>query len=49
MRESENRLDQPPAAWQYDRTGRLRAPWISHMIVDAGIFGLGYFLIRDML
>lgn len=36
-------------AWQYDRTGRLRAPWISHMIVDAGIFGLGYFLIRDML
>jgi len=36
-------------AWQYDRTGRLLAPWISHMIVDAGIFALGYFLIRDML
>ena len=36
-------------AWQYHRTGRLIAPWISHMIVDAGIFGLGYFLIRDIL
>ncbi len=36
-------------AWQYHRTGRLQAPWISHMIVDAGIFSLGYFLIRDML
>jgi membrane protease YdiL (CAAX protease family) len=36
-------------AWQYDRTDRLVAPWISHMIVDAGIFTLGYFLIRDLL
>ena len=36
-------------AWQFHRTGRLLAPWISHMIVDAGIFALGYFLIRDML
>ena len=36
-------------AWQYNQTGRLLAPWISHMIVDAGIFALGYFLIRDML
>ncbi len=36
-------------AWQYDRTGHVLAPWISHMIVDAGIFGLGYFLIGDML
>lgn len=36
-------------AWQYQRTGRLLAPWISHMIVDAGIFALGYFLIKDIL
>jgi len=36
-------------AWQYHTTGRLRASWISHIIVDAGIFGLGYFMISDML
>ncbi|MDG1873972.1 MAG: CPBP family intramembrane metalloprotease [Mariniblastus sp.] len=36
-------------AWQYEVTGKLRTSWISHMIVDAGIFALGYFLIRDML
>ena len=36
-------------AWIYDRTGSLVAPWISHMIVDAGIFALGYFLIKDIL
>ncbi|MFT5299292.1 MAG: membrane protease YdiL (CAAX protease family) [Mariniblastus sp.] len=35
-------------AWQYKRTGSLRTSWISHMIVDAGIFALGYFLIREM-
>jgi len=32
-------------AWLYDRTGSLVAPWISHMIVDAGIFGLGYLIV----
>jgi len=36
-------------AWQYHRTGQLRAPWGSHMIVDAGIFSLGYFLVSDIL
>ena len=36
-------------AWIYDKTGSLIAPWISHMIVDAGIFALGYFLIKDIL
>jgi len=36
-------------AWQFNRTDTLRVPWISHMIVDAGIFALGYFLVRDLL
>lgn len=36
-------------AWQYHRAGRLVYPWVSHMLVDAGIFGLGYFLVRAML
>ena len=35
-------------AWIYEHTGSLLIPWISHMIVDAGIFALGYFLIRDI-
>lgn len=29
-------------AWIYQRTGTLLWPWISHMIVDAGLFTLGY-------
>ena len=33
----------------YQRTNSLMVPWISHMIVDAGIFALGYFLIGDVL
>jgi len=32
-------------AWLYHRSGRLRTPWISHLIVDAGIFGLGYLIV----
>ena len=32
-------------AWLYRREGGLRGAWISHMIVDAGIFSLGYFMI----
>ena len=32
-------------AWLYQRTGTLVWPWISHMVVDAGIFVVGYFLI----
>lgn len=34
-------------AWLFHRTGNLTAPWISHALVDAGIFGLGYWLIRS--
>ena len=32
-------------AWLYEKSKTLLWPWISHMIVDAGIFLLGYFLI----
>lgn len=31
-------------AWMYERDGKLGTPWISHAIVDAGIFTLGYFI-----
>ena len=31
-------------AWIYHREARLRSIWISHLIVDAAIFTLGYFL-----
>jgi len=36
-------------AWIYQRTGSLFWPWISHMIVDAGLFLLGYVVVKDML
>jgi membrane protease YdiL (CAAX protease family) len=36
-------------AWLYHRSGSLLAPWTSHLIVDAGIFTLGYLLIRPFL
>ena len=29
-------------AWLYDRTGSLYAPWVSHLLVDAAIFLIGY-------
>ncbi len=32
-------------AWLYWRSRRLAYPWISHMIVDAAIFALGYVLV----
>ena len=32
-------------AWLYHDSGRLRIPWVSHLIVDAGIFALGYLII----
>jgi membrane protease YdiL (CAAX protease family) len=32
-------------AWLYARTGSLYAPWLSHAIVDAAIFAIGYNLI----
>jgi len=32
-------------AWLYEKGRTLLWPWISHMVVDAGIFALGYILI----
>lgn len=32
-------------AWLYQRTDNLAASWLSHALVDAGIFGLGYWLL----
>jgi membrane protease YdiL (CAAX protease family) len=29
-------------AWQYEKSRSLVGPWISHLIVDAGIFAIGY-------
>ena len=34
-------------AWLYQRTGSLVGPWISHLVVDAGIFAIGYDLLRS--
>jgi membrane protease YdiL (CAAX protease family) len=31
-------------SWMYERDGKLWSPWVSHAIVDAGIFTLGYFI-----
>jgi membrane protease YdiL (CAAX protease family) len=28
--------------WLYQRTGSLAAPWLSHLIMDAAIFAVGY-------
>ena len=36
-------------AWQYEKTDRLMAPWLSHMIVDAGIFSLGFLIVHSIL
>lgn len=35
-------------AWLYQETRTLVWPWISHMVVDAGIFVVGYFLLGEM-
>jgi membrane protease YdiL (CAAX protease family) len=36
-------------AWLYDRSGSLLGPWIGHLMIDAGIFWVGYELIGDSL
>lgn len=33
-------------AWLYQRSGSLFGPWIGHLIIDAGIFLVGYDLVR---
>ena len=35
-------------AWIYEKTGTLYGPWLSHMLVDAGIFIIGYDLARQV-
>jgi membrane protease YdiL (CAAX protease family) len=35
-------------AWIYERTGSLYGPWLSHCLVDATIFILGYDLARTL-
>lgn len=35
-------------AWLYQKTGTLVWPWVSHMVVDAGIFIVGYFLVKPL-
>jgi membrane protease YdiL (CAAX protease family) len=32
-------------AWLYERSGSLLGPWLSHLLVDAAIIGIGYHLI----
>jgi membrane protease YdiL (CAAX protease family) len=29
-------------SWLYERTGSLVGPWVSHLLIDAGIFAIGY-------
>ena len=36
-------------AWLYHRTNSLYPPWLSHLIVDAAIFIVGYDLVRHLL
>jgi len=36
-------------AWLYERSGSLAGPWLSHLIVDAAIFLVGYDVARDLL
>lgn len=35
-------------AWLYYRTDSIYAPWISHLIVDAGIFTIGYDMVHHL-
>lgn len=36
-------------AWLYQRSGSLTGPWLSHLVVDAAIFLVGYDVARDLL
>lgn len=33
--------------WQFDRPWGFRSAWLSHAMVDAGIFGLGIYILRN--
>jgi membrane protease YdiL (CAAX protease family) len=36
-------------AWLYHRTGSLLGPWLSHLLIDAGIFFIGFQLVQNSL
>jgi membrane protease YdiL (CAAX protease family) len=36
-------------AWLYERTGSLYSTWLSHLMIDAGIFWIGYELVRNAM
>jgi membrane protease YdiL (CAAX protease family) len=36
-------------AWLYERTGSLVGPWLSHLLVDAAIFAVGFDIVRRTL
>jgi uncharacterized protein len=36
-------------AWLYARTESLLAPWLSHLLIDAGIFWVGFDLVRSLI
>ncbi|MCI0332842.1 MAG: CPBP family intramembrane metalloprotease [Planctomycetes bacterium] len=36
-------------AWLYERTGSLFGPWLSHLLIDAGVFWVGYDLLRESI
>lgn len=36
-------------AWLYERTDSLLGPWVSHLLVDAVIFWLGYRMVQSTL
>jgi len=36
-------------AWLYTRTGSLAAPWVSHVLVDLAVMGIGYELASGLL
>jgi membrane protease YdiL (CAAX protease family) len=33
-------------AWLYHRSGSIYGPWLSHLLIDAAVFGIGYDLMR---
>ena len=36
-------------AWLYHRSGSLLGPWVSHLLVDAAIFLIGYDIVRELI
>ncbi len=36
-------------AWLYERSGSLLGPWLSHLLIDAAIFTIGYEITQELL